>query len=160
MSLSLFPRAAAFTGHRDIPMSEYDALTKRLFLLIDRLYREGITTYYCGGALGFDTVAAVTVLNMKLQYPDLKLIIAVPCPEQSRSWSESDRVLYESILRRADEVVTVSPSYIRGCMQIRNRYMVDRADTLIAYVKRDTGGSAYTKRYAIKKGLTILDVTE
>jgi len=56
--------------------------------------------------------------------------------------------------------VTVSPSYTRGCMQLRNRYMVDRADTLIAYVKRDSGGSAYTKRYAIKKGLTIIDVTE
>ncbi len=156
----LFPRAAAFTGHRDIDVSEYEALTKRLFLTIDRLYREGVTTYYCGGALGFDTVAAVTVLNMKVQYPGLKLVMAIPCPGQSRLWSESDRVLYESILRRADEVVTVSPFYVRGCMQIRNRYMVDRADTLIAYVKRDSGGSAYTKRYALKKGLTIIDVTE
>lgn len=160
MNDQLFERAAAFTGHRDIPTSEYEALTKRLFLLIDRLYREGVTTYYCGGALGFDTIAAVTVLNMKLQYPALKLVIAAPCPEQARSWSEGDRALYASILRRADEVVTVSPSYTRGCMQLRNRYMVDRADTLIAYVKRDSGGSAYTKRYAIKKGLTIIDVTE
>jgi len=60
----LFERAAAFTGHRDIATSEYEDLTKRLFLTVDRLYREGVTTYYCGGALGFDTIAAVTVLSM------------------------------------------------------------------------------------------------
>lgn len=160
MNDQLLPRAAAFTGHRDIPTSEYEALTRRIFLTVDRLYREGVSTYYCGGALGFDTVAAVTVLNMKTRYPDIRVVIAVPCPDQSRTWAESDCVLYERILARADEVVTVSPHYVRGCMQIRNRYMVDRADTLIAYVKRDTGGSAYTKRYALKKGLTVIDVTE
>ena len=156
----LTERAAAFTGHRDIDPSEYDALASRLFLTVDRLYREGVTTFYAGGALGFDTIAAVTVLNMKAHYPRLKLIVAVPCPDQAKSWADADRALYESILRRADEVVTVSPRYIRGCMQIRNRYMVDRADTLVAYVKRDSGGSAYTRNYAIKKGLTIIDVTE
>lgn len=158
--LEIFPRAAAFTGHRDIEKSEYDALAKRLFLTVDALYREGVYTYYCGGAVGFDTVAAVTVLNMKAHYPHLRLVMAIPCPEQSTRWRDADRALYESILRRADEVVTVSPSYTNTCMMKRNRYMVDRAEVLIAYVKRETGGSAATKRYAIKKGLRILDVTE
>ena len=129
-------------------------------MTVDALYREGITHFYCGGALGFDTVAAVTVLNMKACYPALKLILAIPCPEQSARWRDADRALYESILRRADEVVTVSPSYTNTCMMKRNRYMVDRAEVLISYVKRETGGSAATKRYAIKKGLRILDVTE
>ena len=158
--LDVIGRAAAFTGHRDIEKSEYDALAKRLFLTVDALYREGVYTYYCGGAVGFDTVAAVTVLNMKAHYPHLRLVMAIPCPEQSARWRDADRALYESILRRADEVVTVSPSYTNTCMMKRNRYMVDRAEVLISYVKRETGGSAATKRYAIKKGLRILDVTE
>lgn len=153
-------RAAAFTGHRDIDKTEYGALAERLFLTVDRLYREGIRQFYVGGALGFDTLAAVTVLNMKYRYPDLRLTVAVPCPEQSAKWSEPDRALYESILRRADEVVTVSAHYVRGCMQMRNRYMVDHAEILIAYVKRESGGSAYTRNYALKKGITVLDVTE
>lgn len=154
------PRAAAFTGHRDIDKSEYTALAGRLFLTVDRLYREGFRVFYTGVALGFDTLAAVTVLNMKHRYPDLSLVAAVPCPEQSAKWSDSDRALYESILRRADEVVTVSPHYTGGCMQKRNRYMVDRAEVLVAYVKRESGGSAYTRNYALKKGVTVIDVTE
>ena len=158
--LDVFGRAAAFTGHRNIEKSEYDALAKRLFLTVDALYREGVYTYYCGGALGFDTVAAVTVLNMKAHYPHLRLVMAIPCPEQSAYWSAADKALYESILRRADECVTLSPHYTRDCMMKRNRYMVDHAELLIAYVKRETGGSAATRRYAQKKGLTILDLTE
>ena len=153
-------RAAAFTGHRDIEKSEYERLTTAIFLTVDRLWREGVKHYYVGGALGFDTIAAVSVLNLKIKYPDIRLTVAVPCPDQSASWDASDKALYESILRRADEVVTVSPYYCRGCMQIRNRYMVDRADTLIAYVKRDSGGSAYTRNYALKQGLTVIDLTE
>ena len=86
--------------------------------------------------------------------------MAIPCPEQSAYWSAADKALYESILRRADECVTLSPQYTRDCMMKRNRYMVDHAELLIAYVKRETGGSAATRRYAQKKGLTILDVTE
>lgn len=158
--LEIAPRCAAFTGHRDIDKTEYTSLARRLFLLIDRLYREGVSVFYCGGALGFDTVAAVTVLNMKHRYPDLRLVMAIPCPEQSERWQGADRALYDSILRRADEVVTLSPHYTKDCMMKRNRYMVDHAEMLIAYVKRESGGSAATRRYAIKKGLTILDVTE
>ena len=160
MEAEMNMRAAAFTGHRDVEKSEYEHLTTAIFLTVDRLYREGVKTYYVGGALGFDTIAAVSVLNLKIKYPDLRLIVAVPCPDQSAAWHASDRALYDSILRRADEVVTVSPYYCRGCMQMRNRYMVDRADTLIAYVKRDSGGSAYTRNYALKKGLTVIDLTE
>ncbi|MBQ4065383.1 MAG: DUF1273 family protein, partial [Clostridia bacterium] len=103
---------------------------------------------------------AVTVINLKKLYPDIRLIIAKPCPEQASRWAEPDRVLYQRILDRADEVVTVSPVYTRSCMLERNRYMVDRSEMLIAYVKRAEGGSAYTLRYAEKKGLDILNLAD
>lgn len=43
-----------------------------------------------GGALGFDTVAALTVLELKSVYPDIKLILVLPCKKQTRGWSETD----------------------------------------------------------------------
>ena len=152
------PRACAFTGHRALLQAEMTRVCEALFLLIDRLYREGYTVYYCGGALGFDTVAAVTVLNMKAKYPDLRLVMALPCPEQSARWQKADRALYQSILSRADEVVTLSEHYTNYCMMKRNRYMVDHADKVIAYLKKDTGGTASTVRYAEKKGIDVINL--
>lgn len=153
-------RTCCFTGHRDVKKSEYERLATAICSMIDTLHTEGFTEYICGGALGFDTVAAVTVINLKKLYPDIRLIIAKPCPEQASRWAEPDRALYQRILDRADEVVTVSPVYTRSCMLERNRYMVDRSEMLIAYVKRAEGGSAYTLRYAEKKGLDILNLAD
>ena len=52
----------------------------------------------------------------------------------------------------------VSPKYFRGCMQKRNRYMVDNSSLLIAYVYSNRGGSVQTRNYAIKKDKIIIDV--
>lgn len=153
-------KACAFTGHRDIDQSEYEKLATAIYGVVGQLYQEGFRTFYCGGALGFDTVAAVTLLNIKQLYPDLRLVVAQPCPEQSERWTPSSKALYDRILQRADEVVTIAPAYTKGCMLERNRYMVDRSELLVAYVKRESGGSAYTLRYAKKKGVRVINLGE
>ena len=40
----------------------------------------------------------------------------------------------------------------------RNRYMVDSASILVAYVREKRGGSYQTKSYAIKSGVRVIDV--
>lgn len=158
--MDLKPISACLTGHRDIPTSAYEAIASALLSCIDTLYRQGIRRFYCGGALGFDTVAAVTLLNCRPHYPDLKLILALPCPEQSARWPAPSRALYQSILSRADEVLTLSPAYTPHCMLARDRYMVDHSAYCIAYLQKESGGTAYTVNYAHKKGLTVIHLAE
>jgi uncharacterized phage-like protein YoqJ len=62
------------------------------------LIRHGATHFYAGGALGFDTIAALTVLRLKKLYPQIKLCLILPCKNQTKMWSESDRAIYEGIL--------------------------------------------------------------
>lgn len=150
--------SACFTGHRDIPTSAYETIAKALLSCIDTLYKRGVRRFYCGGALGFDTVAAVTLLNCRSHYPGLKLILALPCPEQSTHWSEASRALYQSVLSRADEVLTLSPTYTPRCMLARDRYMVDHSSYCVAYLQRESGGTAYTVNYARKKGLRVINL--
>ena len=45
--------------------------------------------------------------------------------------------------------------YEAGCLLARNRYMADRADVLLAYCERESGGTAYTVRYAQKHGVPV-----
>ena len=63
---------------------------------------------------------------------------------------------YDRIRASADFVRVLSPTYHRGCMHVRNRYMVDRSDVCICYLRTMTGGTAYTVGYAESRGLEII----
>ena len=151
-------KICCFTGHRKIPENELSNLHKRLQKTVKGLLKQGVTTFYTGGALGFDTLAAQAVLNARRFHPQVKLILALPCRDQAGRWEERDRLLYESIKRRADEVVYVSEQYTRGCMFERNRYMIDHSDICVCYCTSGEGGTAYTVRYAEKKEIPIVNL--
>lgn len=80
-----------FTGHRKIPENELSNLQKRLRKAVKGLLKQGVTTFYTGGALGFDTLAAQAVLNARRFHPQVKLILALPCHNQAARWKEGDR---------------------------------------------------------------------
>ncbi|MBE6637832.1 MAG: DUF1273 domain-containing protein [Ruminococcaceae bacterium] len=151
-------KTCCFTGHRNIPQDQRDALMERLKKEIVLLAGNGYCRFIAGGALGFDTMAAEAVLALKSQYPTLQLALALPHTEQAKSWSEQDRAVYNDILQRADSVTYTSAGRGRGCMQIRNRYMVDHSSFCICYLAKDNGGTAYTVKYAGKRGVAVVNI--
>ena len=64
-------QTCCFTGHRIIPQAQYPALKKRLASEIVHLIHQGVIYFGAGGALGFDTLAALTVLELKAEYPQM-----------------------------------------------------------------------------------------
>ena len=110
--------------------------------------------------MGFDTIAAQTVMELKKDYPQIKLILALPCMNQTSGWNESDKRMYECIREIADKVVYTSDSYFNGCMQKRNRFLVDNSSICICYLSENKGGTAYTVGYAKSKNLTIFNVAK
>ena len=151
-------QTCCFTGHRVIPAEDAARINHSLVLTISSLIKKGVTHFRNGGALGFDCAAALAVLDFKKMNPDISLIMDLPCQNQSRSWNNRDKAIYNFILSSADEVHFLAPHYFNGCMQMRNRHMVDRSAYLIAYQTSAQGGSAYTVRYAESQGLTILRI--
>lgn len=151
-------QTCCFTGHRIIPNSETARIRIALTNAITELAQKGVTCFRNGGALGFDSAAALAVLDCKKSNPNISLIMDLPCHGQSRSWNTRDKAVYDFILSAADEVHFLAPHYYNGCMQMRNRHMVDRSAYLIAYQTAASGGSAYTVRYAISQGLTLIRV--
>ena len=78
---ALHEKTCCFTGHRQIPPDEWESVRARLEETIKQLYQRGIIYYGAGGALGFDTLAAETVLRLQKQkdYSKIKLILILPC---------------------------------------------------------------------------------
>ena len=135
----------AFTGHRNVRGDlDLNALTSVIKNLIER----GVTTFYNGIARGFDLISAQCVLKLKADYPQIKLIACVPCPEQDKYFSKEDKLTYKKVLDACDEVKILSTRYHKGCMFLRDRFMVDNSSHLIAYYRGDEGGTEYTLNYA------------
>ncbi len=145
-----------FTGHRKISDPELKQLLPALINEIENLYAQGVTVFRNGGALGFDTFAAICVMGLKKKHPEVKLIMDVPHKGQECLWSEKEKEVYQYIIKCADEVNILSDRYRQGCMHHRNRYMVDRSDFIIAYIRHARGGSYYTASYAEAQGKKVI----
>lgn len=151
-------RTACFTGHRTIPFLQRRKIEKRTEEALIEAIKQGYQFFGAGGALGFDTLAAQTVLRLKETYPQIKLILVLPCLSQARGWRPEDIAEYERIKAAADKVVYTSQEYTRDCMFKRNRHLVDNSSLCIAYLTENSGGTAYTVDYARFKGLIIKNV--
>ena len=83
-------KICCFTGHREIPLEKQAEIADRLERIIISLYQQGIRVYKAGGALGFDTLAARTVLRLRESCSNMKLILVLPCLTQTRGWKPED----------------------------------------------------------------------
>ena len=153
-------QTCCFTGHREISERECVRVKKNLKKILLELIEKDVIFYGAGGARGFDTIAAEAVLDLKKKYPQVKLILVLPCPEQTKGWSEDEVDRYNEILSKADKIVYTADHYYRGCMHVRNRHLVDFSSYCICYQTKETGGTAYTVNYAKEKGLTIYNLAE
>ena len=142
-----------FTGHRRIDSQWLDPLARRLDAAIEEAYCQGYRAFLSGAALGFDTLAAQRVLALKEKLPGLELYLIIPCEGQSRYWTQADRQTYARLKEQADGTVVLSPFYYEGCMQSRNRYLVNHASLCVCFLKEARGGTWATVSYAAGQGL-------
>jgi len=154
-------KTCCFTGHRELPAGrERQKLAARLEEAVVEQIEKGVRFFGAGGALGFDTLAAQTVLRLKEKYPDIKLILVLPCLTQTRGWPAGDVEEYERIKAQADKVVYTSQAYTGGCMFKRNRHLVDNSGVCICCLAKNSGGTAYTVDYAERRGLEIINLAD
>ena len=127
--------ACCFTGHREIPAGDMSGIREHLKREIERLYTEnGVTAFYAGGATGFDAIASEAVIECRTGHSSIRLVIVMPHKEQAKRWSAEEKTQHEHIKGSADEVICLAEHYYQGCMQRRNRYMVDRSSICICYL--------------------------
>jgi len=152
----------SFTGHRD---ADSPAVRERLRETVEELINDGADIFCAGGAIGFDTIAAETVLELQDEYPWIMLALILPCSpeEQTAKFSLDMKRRYFDILNAADRRETVSPYYTSDCMKRRNQRLVDLADVCLCFYdenKHFSSGTGQTVRMAEKKGIPIINIFE
>jgi len=83
-----------------------------MFKVIE-LINEGVRYFYAGGNLGFDMMAALTVLNLKKRFPHIKLILALPYEDRTKCWREENQKIRSHILKQADMVAYLSEKCVK-----------------------------------------------
>ncbi len=149
-----------FTGHRDIPPEHITLLPEILDYEIERLIVCGVTEFRGGGALGFDTLAELKVLEKKKKYGFITLKLILPCRDQASTWSERNRSIYNYIFSEADSVEYAADRYNATCMHKRNRMLAEGSDFCLAYLTSSAGGTAYTCNYAKKIGVSVINTAD
>ena len=140
-----------FTGHRIL---KKDFNTQKIISVIEKLISNGYKTFLVGMAWGFDLTVFEVLLNYKNK--NIDIIACVPCENQEVYFRNKEREKYEEYIKKADKIVYVSKEYFDGCMQKRNRYMVDNSSIVVAYIYSNRGGTKNTVSYAEKKGKNII----
>lgn len=150
--------ACSFTGHRRIKPEHSPRISELVRKGIEYAYGEGCRVFYSGGAIGFDTLAAREVIRFRINHPEVRLVLCLPCVDQDTMWSEKQRDSYSYLLRSADEIRYASDSYTDGCMRERNLMLAESCDILIAYVGRSRSGSSQTVGMAQRLGKTVYNL--
>lgn len=142
-------KTCCFSGHRSVSKSfDKDKLKREIVKAI----KQGYDTFLTGMAVGFDTICYFVLDELKSLY-DIKIIACVPYINQAEDFSEKDKTVYDEILKNCDEVIFVSKDYYRGCLQKRNRFMVDNSSKIILFLNHVRSGTYYTYSYAKEKGI-------
>lgn len=148
-------KTLAVTGHREIPLDlDKERLEKAFNYFIDE---KGIDTFLIGMAVGFDSLC-FKILEKIRKKKNIKLIACIPCLGQDQKFSIMQKKEYNRMLNSADKKIVLKERYDKYCMLERNAFMVDNASILIACIRKNTGGTAYTVRYAEKKQVPVVRI--
>lgn len=156
-----------FTGHRPnrLPWGEWEddprclELKYDLAINLEQIYDRGYRHFICGMAVGCDFYFAEAVLELRRIHPDVSLEAAIPCSSQAGSWSDRQRQRYEELLSACDSRHLVQDKYSPGCMQRRNKYMVDSSSLLLACFAGLPGGTMNTILYAQRSGVETVIIS-
>ena len=148
----------SFTGHRIIDREHTETIGGLLSRAVEFAYNEGCRTFYAGGAMGFDTLAAAAVAGLKVKYPHVKLHLIIPHHGHDRDFSEFYKKLFEFTLQNADTVTYIQKRYTPGVMQVRNAALVRGADICIAYMTKLRGGTYQTVNMARRDKIKVINI--
>ncbi len=158
--------SCCFTGHRPskLPwgMDEDDPrcydLKQELAARLEGVYEAGYRHFICGMAAGCDLYFAEAVLALRSEHPEVTLEAAIPCAGQADSWPRELRERQEALVAACDEVSLLQRDYSPGCMQRRNRYMVEHSSLLLAVYDGMPGGTMNTILLARRSGLRVITI--
>lgn len=142
-----------FCGHAQFIKTE-ESETKILDFLEDRV-GDSRAEVYLGGYGSFDDFAYDCCKKYKQTHPKMSLVFITPymTMEYQKSHLDYQRTRYDDII-----YPEIENKPLKFAITYRNRWMVDKADLVVAFVEHAWGGAYATYKYAKRKGKFIFNI--
>ncbi len=163
-------KSCAVTGHRPTRFKwKYNEnnngckrLKRRLKEQLVQLYEKGARRFYIGGALGTDLWSGELLIELREQpeYSEIELILVLPFDGHDKNWDRDSRHRLSVLRQHSTEVIIAGTAENNSVTnyRLRNQYMVDHANCLLAVYDNDgdlRSGTMQTVNYARRKHLPI-----
>lgn len=153
----IYMTVCAFAGHRDVYQTGLDTEIEKAIVKLLQTDKEFI--FFTGGMGRFDDMCSSAVRSAKRCYPNLNISLILVIPYMSNRLN-TDKEYYEYLY---DEIIVPSDLadiHYKAAIKKKNRWMIDKADCVIAYVNRETGGAFETVKYAQKNKKCVVNLAE
>lgn len=126
--------------------------------------KENYTHFILGCTVGVDMDFAEAVIFLRDKVCNhIKLEIVLACVRKDIKWSCEEEFRYNSILENADKVTILSEHYNSFSIKTSNKYIVDKANLVLAFWNLKENGKTYNTIYYARdknKLLEIIDLNE
>lgn len=136
-----------FFGHRDCPSNIYDRVRDTIEELIEH---SKVDCFLVGEEGSFDRTVQRALFEIKKKYPQ---IVCLAVKAYYDPQKKDDPGLLESIY---PECLAGVPK--RFAIDRRNRYMIERSEVVITYVRTSIGGAAKFVEIAVRKKKRVINI--
>ena len=146
----------AGTGHRPNKLGGYnnESFLTLVSIAENWLHENKPTKVISGMAQGWDQALAQAAINCKIPF-----IAAIPFEGQETKWSERGQRYFKRLLEKAESVTYVcDKGYSPHKMQIRNEWMVDNCDLVLAMWDGTNGGTGNCVNYIKKMNRDMINL--
>ncbi len=133
----------AFFGHKDTPKEIEPTLRTTL---IDLIENHSAIKFYVGNNGNFDTMVRRQLEELSHTYPIAYSVVLAYLPIKNNN-------ITNTVLPDGIEIVPK-----RFAISYRNKWMIQQADVIVAYVTYSLGGAHQFTALAERKGKTILNL--
>lgn len=144
-----------FAGHRDV----VGIKAADVEMALEHIIQKSAAPMEClvGGMGRFDDICASAVRSLKRRYRDREISLVLVLPYMQKRVNEN-KEYYETMFDLILIPSELERVYYKRAIVLRNRWMVEQADYVIAAVRRKEGGAYAALQYAQKKGKRIINL--
>lgn len=135
-----------FFGHRDAPQGIEDTLRK---ILLELIKNKKVDMFYIGNQGNFDFMVKRVLKELGAKY--YVVISYMPTKTDPLDPFDYSQTIYPDGLENTPPKFAISK---------RNMWLIEKSDVVVTYVTKTYGGAFAFKQQAIKKGKTVVELSE
>ena len=145
----------AFCGHSQYTQTEEDE--RKIISLLTELVGDCDAELYLGGYGFFDAFARICAKKYQETHPNTELVFVTPyiTLDYQKNHLDYAKNLYDTIV-----YPPIEDKPLKYAISYRNRWMVEQADFVIAYIAQPRGGAYKTYKHALRKKKTVFNICD